>query len=63
MAEPHPKRAFLEAVGALHAHPEHVCAPLFERHRFFDDRVAQGRERIRRRGGNSYCGEIEMVTR
>ena len=49
MAEPHPKRAFLEAVGALHAHPEHVCAPLFERHRFFDplDKVQVKYEMLR----------------
>jgi len=36
MAKPHPKRRFLEAVGALHQHPERVRAKLFERHRFFD---------------------------
>jgi len=49
MAEPHPKRAFLEAVGALHAHPEHVCAPLFESHRFFDplDKVQVKYEMLR----------------
>jgi len=36
MPKPHPKRRFLEAVGALHLHSERVRAKLFERHRFFD---------------------------
>jgi transposase len=36
MRRPHPKRQFLEGVGALHSHPERVRAELFERHRFFD---------------------------
>lgn len=36
MPKPHPKRQFLEQVGALHRHPELVRAGLFERHRFFD---------------------------
>ena len=49
MAEPHPKRAFLEAVGALHAHPEQVRAFLFESHRFFDplDKVQVKYEMLR----------------
>jgi transposase len=36
MRKLHPKRRFLEEVGALHRHPELVRAALFERHRFFD---------------------------
>jgi transposase len=49
MAEPHPKRAFLEAVGALHARPEQVRAPLFEGHPFFDplDKVQVKYEMLR----------------
>lgn len=49
MPSQHPKRAFLEAVGALHLHPEHVCAPLFMRHRFFDplDKVQVKYEMLR----------------
>jgi transposase len=49
MAEAHPKREFLEAAGALHTHPEHVRAVLFERHRFFDplDKVQVKYEMLR----------------
>jgi transposase len=45
----HPKREFLEAAGALHAHPEQVRAKLFERHRFFDplDKVQVKYEMLR----------------
>jgi transposase len=34
----HSKRAFLEAAGALHPHPERVRAGPFLSHRFFDPR-------------------------
>jgi transposase len=49
MPSQHPKRTFLEAVGALHLHPEHVRAPLFLRHRFFDplDKVQVKYEMLR----------------
>jgi transposase len=49
MPSQHPKRAFLEAVGALHLHPEDVRAPLFVRHRFFDplDKVQVKYEMLR----------------
>ncbi len=49
MSEPHPKREFLEAAGALHPHPERVRAQLFERHRFFDplDKVQVKYEMLR----------------
>lgn len=50
MADPrHPKRAFLEAAGALHAHPEQVRADLFRRFRFFDalDKVQVKYEMLR----------------
>jgi transposase len=49
MPSQHPKRAFLETVGALHQHPEHVRAPLFMRHRFFDplDKVQVKYEMLR----------------
>ena len=49
MREPHPKRQFLEAAGALHPHPERVRAQLFERHRFFDplDKVQVKYEMLR----------------
>jgi len=49
MAGAHPKREFLEAAGALHAHPEHVRAVLFERYRFFDplDKVQVKYEMLR----------------
>jgi len=49
MAEPHPKREFLEAAGALHPHPERVRARLFERYRFFDplDKVQVKYEMLR----------------
>lgn len=49
MPSQHPKRAFLEAVGALHLHPEDVRAPLFMRHRFFDplDKVQVKYEMLR----------------
>jgi hypothetical protein len=45
----HPKRAFLEAAGALHAHPSRVQATLFRRHRFFDplDKVQVKYEMLR----------------
>lgn len=36
MRRSHPKRQFLEDLGALHAHPERVRAAIFDRHRFFD---------------------------
>ncbi len=49
MPSRHPKRAFLESIGALHLHPEHVRAPLFVRHRFFDplDKVQVKYEMLR----------------
>jgi transposase len=49
MPKPHPKRQFLEHVGALHQHPELVRAELFERHRFFDplDKVQVKYEMLR----------------
>jgi transposase len=49
MATRHPKREFLEAVGALHRHPERVRAEVFERHRFFDplDKVQVKYEMLR----------------
>lgn len=49
MREPHPKREFLEAAGALHPHPERVRAQLFEHHRFFDplDKVQVKYEMLR----------------
>ena len=49
MATRHPKRRFLEAVGALHRHPDRVRAELFERHRFFDplDKVQVKYEMLR----------------
>jgi transposase len=49
MAEPHPKRAFLEAAGALHPHPERVRALLFAQDRFFDplDKVQVKYEMLR----------------
>lgn len=45
----HPKRAFLDVAGALHAHPERVRAELFRRHRFFDplDKVQVKYEMLR----------------
>lgn len=45
----HPKRRFLEEAGALHEHPERVCAALFERYRFFDplDKVQVKYEMLR----------------
>ena len=45
----HPKRRFLEEVGALHQHPELVRAELFERYRFFDplDKVQVKYEMLR----------------
>jgi len=36
MSKRHPKRQFLEEVGALHRNVDRVRAELFERHRFFD---------------------------
>ena len=49
MPSQHPKRTFLETVGALHLHPEHVRAQLFMRHRFFDplDKVQVKYEMLR----------------
>jgi transposase len=49
MPKPHPKRRFLEDVGALHLHPERVRAALFETHRFFDplDKVQVKYEMLR----------------
>lgn len=49
MAKPHPKRQFLQEVGALHPHPERVRARLFQRHRFFDplDKVQVKYEMLR----------------
>lgn len=49
MPQRHPKREFLEAAGALHAHPERVRAALFEGHRFFDplDKVQVKYEMLR----------------
>jgi len=45
----HPKRRFLEDVGALHSHPERVRAAIFETHRFFDplDKVQVKYEMLR----------------
>jgi len=45
----HPKRAFVDAAGALHAHPERVRAELFRRLRFFDplDKVQVKYEMLR----------------
>jgi transposase len=49
MAGQHPKREYLRAAGALHAHPETVRAELFQRHRFFDplDKVQVKYEMLR----------------
>jgi transposase len=49
MAEPHPKRVYLSAVGALHPHPEAVLADVFQRNRFFDplDKVQVKYEMLR----------------
>lgn len=49
MSRPHPKRRFLEEMGALHPHPERVQAELFEQHRFFDplDKVQVKYEMLR----------------
>src|SRR3989337_2981141 len=49
MPQRHPKREFLEAAGALHAHPARVRAALFEGHRFFDplDKVQVKYEMLR----------------
>ena len=49
MRKPHPKRLFLEEVGALHRHPDLVRAALFEQHRFFDplDKVQVKYEMLR----------------
>ena len=48
----HPKRAFLDVAGALHAHPERVRAELFRRFRFFDplDKVQVKYEMLRAHG-------------
>jgi transposase len=45
----HPKREYLAAAGALHAHPEVVRAELFVRNRFFDplDKVQVKYEMLR----------------
>ena len=49
MPRRHPKRQFLEEAGALHRHPERVCAGLFDRYRFFDplDKVQVKYEMLR----------------
>jgi len=49
MPKAHPKRRFLEDMGALHHHPERVRAEIFERHRFFDplDKVQVKYEMLR----------------
>ncbi|MFQ5879628.1 MAG: helix-turn-helix domain-containing protein [Dehalococcoidia bacterium] len=49
MVGQHPKRDYLRAAGALHAHPETVRAELFQRHRFFDplDKVQVKYEMLR----------------
>lgn len=49
MPKPHPRRRFLEEVGALHRHPERVRAEPFARHRFFDplDKVQVKYEMLR----------------
>jgi len=49
MPEPHPKREFLRAAGALHPHPERVRADIFWRNRFFDplDKVQVKYEMLR----------------
>jgi transposase len=49
MAGQHPKRDYLRAAGALHAHPESVRAELFLQHRFFDplDKVQVKYEMLR----------------
>ena len=49
MPRAHPKRRFLEEMGALHLHPERVRAEIFERHRFFDplDKVQVKYEMLR----------------
>lgn len=49
MPKPHPKRRFLEDVGALHLHPERVRATVFDTHRFFDplDKVQVKYEMLR----------------
>ena len=65
MPKPHPKRQFLEEVGALHLHPERVRAELFERHRFFDplDKVQVKYEMLRAHAveGRSVVGVAEEV--
>ena len=49
MAKRHPKRQFLEEVGALHRHPDRVRARIFQLHRFFDplDKVQVKYEMLR----------------
>ena len=49
MPKLHPKRRFLQEVGALHLHPERVQAQPFIRHRFFDalDKVQVKYEMLR----------------
>ena len=49
MLKSHPKRRFLEDVGALHLYPERVRAAIFETHRFFDplDKVQVKYEMLR----------------
>jgi transposase len=65
MADPrHPKRAFLEAAGALHTHPEHVRAELFRRFRFFDplDKVQVKYEMLRANAlGDTSVSEASRV--
>ena len=49
MQKIHPKRQFLEEVGALHRFPDHVRSDLFARYRFFDslDKVQVKYEMLR----------------
>jgi transposase len=49
MRKTHPKRRFLEEMGALHRRPQDVRAELFERDRFFDalDKVQVKYEMLR----------------
>jgi len=49
MPQTHPKRRFLEEIGALHRRPQDVRAEIFERDRFFDplDKVQVKYEMLR----------------
>ena len=51
MVKRHPKRQFLEEVGALHRRPDRVRARIFPLHRFFDplDKVQVKYEMLRAR--------------